>query len=67
MSKKDYQAIASAMHWNKPQTVGEAFAVWRNIVDELIPILRAGNPRFNAELFREACETGRCRGMKARS
>lgn len=63
MSKKDYQAIARVFHSEKPDTVGEAFATWRNLYDGLADILQAGNERFDRARFVEACETGKTKGM----
>lgn len=67
MSKKDYQAIARALHGavldvergaTSPRTV---LTVAINRVAE---VLAADSPRFDRARFIEACETGRCKGMK---
>ncbi len=67
MTKKDYQAIARAIHQgyvglptersSAPQEVFDA------IVDCVACVLADDNPRFSYGLFREACETGRTKGM----
>lgn len=75
MSKKDYQAIARAFYKTKVDYVGTADSPrTRNALDpqalladltwELCDILAADNPRFSRERFTEACETGKCKGMR---
>lgn len=68
MTKRDYQAIARAIHetYNRvsepaepspEQTVGF-------VVDALCDVFKADNPRFDRARFVEACETGKCKGMR---
>lgn len=61
MTKKDYQAIARAIHRvrqdSHPETTITA------VTDALADVMAADNPRFSRERFVEACETGRCKGM----
>ena len=67
MSKRDYQAIAAILYRVKTQETdqgSEARSVVHMIVDELADYFPANNPRFNRGRFIEACETGKCRGMK---
>ena len=67
MTKKDYQALARAIHGvytrvaepaepSPEQTIGF-------VVDAIANVLQADNPRFDGRRFVEACETGRCKGM----
>lgn len=35
-----------------------------NLLETLIPVLKADNPRFDWGRFVEACETGKCKGMR---
>jgi hypothetical protein len=77
MSKKDYQAIAAAIY-NSQVRMDGLFKYDRNAVmvnagvkaamcevkARLADVLAADNPRFSRERFLEACETGRCRGMR---
>jgi hypothetical protein len=64
MSKKDYQALARAIHegYSFMLTNGSAEDVAeeaRNIFTSRISkVLAADNPRFDHERFIEACETG---------
>lgn len=71
MTKKDYQAIAAALYRVRPAP--ECLAVaggaamlgqWAQDRNAIANVLAEDNPRFNRELFIEACETGRCRGMR---
>lgn len=78
MSKKHYQAIARALYRNKPfgdgkqdrrdaaadREISAAVGVWENVVADIIAVLAADNPRFDHARFIEACETGRCKGMR---
>lgn len=63
MSKKHYQMIARAL-FEERRYRGDA-ATFDDAVRVVARVLKADNPRFNADLFREACETGRCKGMRA--
>ena len=66
MSKKDYQAIARELH-----AISQDVRVWQlatelvmsEVVNRLANLLSA-NPRFDRARFLEACETGKCKGMK---
>lgn len=60
MSKKDYQAIARAIHEAR---IAPVEPVTAGIVRRITDMLAADNPRFDAARFREACETGRTKGM----
>jgi len=69
MPKKDYQAIARALHGARPgldadgiHAYGREFN-WRPIVAAIADVMAADNPRFDRARFVEACETGRCKGM----
>ena len=69
MSKKDYQALAGALYATlatNPDRRFPAFAQWTLDVQAVADVLAQDNPRFNRALFVEACETGRCKGMKQR-
>ena len=74
MSKKDYQAIARAIHqsltgmdrschWDAVQMSG-AQALAHTVTLALADVMAQGNPRFNRARFIEACETGACKGMR---
>lgn len=66
MSKKDYQAIARALHETKPDPQSRAdYDVWEGCVAALADALAADNPAYRAR-FVEACETGACKGMRKR-
>lgn len=73
MSKKDYQAIARAIYETRAaygiaagkQADGTTGGALEMVTVELCMILSADNPRFDRARFIEACETGRCKGMKA--
>jgi hypothetical protein len=59
MSKKNYQAIAMAIH--------DALYVADDkelFVAVLTDIMATDNPRFDRGRFMEACETGTTRGMR---
>ena len=91
MSKKTYQAVATAIYLASRPTCrqcGRGFVVLsgyafgcpvhgivegerpkpKTMLDEIIAGLastfKADNYAFNHSLFREACETGKCRGMR---
>lgn len=65
MSKKDYQAIAAALYNIRTGTEDIA-GIWAldRVVQDLAEIMAEGNPRFDRARFREACETGKCKGMR---
>lgn len=70
MSKKHFQAIARAIHEAREDHARRA--QWESEVKETIgdlthriaDVLQAANPRFDRARFIEACETGRCKGMR---
>lgn len=74
MSKKDYQAIARAIHGTRRNVVEtetkhlapRELAEWAigNVASRVADVLAADNPRFDRGLFLEACETGACKGMR---
>lgn len=63
MSKKDYQAIARAIHGTRRISAERPWDGER-MISAIADVLAADNPRFNRALFVEACETGRCKGMR---
>jgi hypothetical protein len=67
VSKKHYQAIAAAIY-RATQAVDHGFPDAeehaRAIALELSDVFKVDNPRFSRERFLEACETGKCRGMR---
>lgn len=70
MTKKDYQAIARAIHETRENSAN--YSAWDDEVREVVGdmtarlanALAADNPRFDRARFVEACETGRCKGMQ---
>jgi hypothetical protein len=82
MTKKDYQAIARAIHMAKPAPLENAaktdaglppdeaydakeYDTWSRVAYSIADHALYANPRFDRARFIEACETGRCKGMKA--
>lgn len=70
MSKKDYQAIARVIHARvkAARSIAGAdnrLAHYAELTGDLADIFAADNARFDRARFLEACETGRCRGMRA--
>ena len=71
MSKKDYQAIAGAIYRAldavrlEPHAVTARGGIAAEIIQEIAYALKADNSRFDMERFREACETGKTRGMRS--
>jgi len=71
MSKRDYQDIARAIH-NTRQTCpafsqhcdGTQKSPQDILAEFLLDALAATNSRFDRARFIEACETGRCKGMR---
>lgn len=73
MSKRDYQAIARAIHdvyvgndsyfQGQPGGSDPVSRIKLAIAD----VLAQDNPRFDRARFIEACETGSCKGMPKRS
>lgn len=63
MTKKDYQAIARAIFETRRISAEQPWDGER-IIKAIADVLAADNPRFNHALFIEACETGRCKGMR---
>jgi hypothetical protein len=65
MSKKDYQAVARAIYRTRqqygPGNSGQAQAhhAIEAVMLGLVDVFAAGSPRFDADRFREACETGK--------
>ena len=77
MSKKDYQAVARVIHdafvkadpgWTRDRATLDknraAVLAVRGIMDAVADLFAADNERFDAARFREACETGACKGMR---
>ena len=58
MTKKHFQALAAALFAQKPCSVGEAFAVWRNTCDAIADACKASNGAFDRERFIAACVRG---------
>ncbi len=55
MTKKDYQALAGALH----MTLGHSSTTqWAADVDSIMRALTADNPKFDHERFVVACELG---------
>lgn len=59
MTKKDYIMLAAVMKACRPSAstpdADPSWKKWDEIIDELIPKLRADNPRFDVTRFMEAC------------
>lgn len=59
MTKKDYIMLAAVMKACRPDSAlpdtDPSWKKWDEIIDELIPKLRADNPRFDVTRFMEAC------------
>lgn len=62
MTKRDFQAIARAIHEAKPDT--GPTQVWDSVTHSIANALSTLAPRFDRARFLEACETGRCKGMR---
>ena len=62
MSKKHYQALAAALYSERKYR--GASATYEDAIRIVARVLAANNPRFDRDLFMEACETGKCRGMR---
>lgn len=65
MSKKDFQAIARAIHGERGALSLDSAALETvNVLTRaLADVLQASNPRFDRARFVETCETERCKGM----
>ena len=73
MSKKDYQAIARAIHDARriiesppPNTgfnIGQGLLGIAHATECIADALEDDNPRFDRKRFVEACETGTTKGM----
>lgn len=70
MSKKDFQAIARALNYTKE--AGAPSEEEDTYLDGMRAAFRAVaaaceqvSPRFDRPRFMEACETGKCKGMKS--
>lgn len=59
MTKKDYIMLAAVMKRCRPDSsipdTDPSWKKWDEIIDELIPKLRADNPRFDVTRFVGAC------------
>ena len=70
MTKKDYQAIARAIHATREMVYRDPShdvvrdELLRELADRLGDVCAADNQRFDRARFVEACETGRCKGMR---
>ncbi len=65
MSKKDYQAIARAIYaTHQRNPFPESRDAIRDIQETLANLFATENARFDRARFLEACETGRCKGMR---
>ena len=64
MTKKDYQAIARAIHSVSAGCNSAKLAV-EDVRDTLADVFAADSLRFDRARFVEACETGRCKGMRS--
>lgn len=71
MSKKDYQAIARAIHGVRQlhpaftqHFDGKDYSAADTLTSYLAAVLAADSPRFDRARFVEACETGTTRGMR---
>jgi len=76
MSKKDYQAIAGALYAVRPTCNDQgphdcdtpvSREQWNFDVRAVMGVMAQDSPRFDCARFVEACETGRCKGMRAAS
>jgi hypothetical protein len=64
MSKKDYQAIASILFTFQTTNRTVRAMLTSEIARRLADVFAQGNPRFDLARFLEACETGKCKGMR---
>jgi hypothetical protein len=71
MLKKDYQAIAGAIYRARMRSFNDQAQHNRSmaaVVNALVDVLQADNPRFDCARFIEACETySSSRSLGARS
>lgn len=67
MRKKDFQAIARAIHGAREDVNknprASAAVILTIAQNRVCDVLAASNPRFDRARFIEACETGSCKGM----
>lgn len=63
MSKKDYQAIAGAI-WLASRASERVLTA--DVIERIADVMARDNGRFDRARFIEACETGKCKGMRAR-
>lgn len=66
MTKKDFQALARALHLAMPLIDAEPYNrknTWLRCVKYVADVCAASNPRFDRARFIEACETGKTKGM----
>jgi cytochrome c556 len=54
MTRKDFQAIADALAYTKPEKKGVAMEQWRKTVREMARMCRGKNPRFDEGRFLSA-------------
>lgn len=71
MTKKDFQAIARMVYQSRQLVCDTtdhrdcAMAPLESLQAQMIQfLLEAKNPKFDVGRFIEACETGKCKGMK---
>lgn len=69
MSKRDYEAIARILFVEAHNTAIGQFAEdgiarFASLRNAFADYLASDNPCFNRTLFIEACETGKCKGMR---
>jgi hypothetical protein len=64
MTKKDYQAIAAMLYTFQDTNRTVRAQLTSEIAQRMADLMAADNPRFSRERFIEACETGKCRGMR---
>jgi hypothetical protein len=58
MSKKDYELIVKAIRQARDRSFGGSERIGIiQVVNQLVPLLKADNPNFDADKFRKACES----------
>ena len=67
MTKKDYQAFARKLHSERASFIMacKSQAPFDRIVTAISDVFAEDNVAFDYARFREACETGTCKGMKS--
>ena len=58
MTRKDYIAIAGFIAEERRRCGEFDDATWERLVDKLVALLQADNPRFDEQRFRQACKGG---------